>query len=136
MLSTILAGTLQWYLNGQPIASATQPAYIAEVPGAYTVVVDVEGCASVPSDPINVVITDVAQVEDFTFSHYPNPVTDELHINIPNNQGSKVSIVGTDGRIMKEVDTSSEEVMITVKDYPQGMYVVRIGGMVKRFFKN
>jgi hypothetical protein len=48
LTSSSLSGN-QWYLNGNPIAGATNQGYIATTPGNYTVTVTASGCISAPS---------------------------------------------------------------------------------------
>jgi hypothetical protein len=49
----------QWYLNGNPIAGATNPSYLATVAGNYTVSVSASGCNSVASVPTPVTISPI-----------------------------------------------------------------------------
>jgi large repetitive protein len=49
LLTSSSATGNQWYLNGNPIAGATNQTYNATVSGNYTVVVTTAGCASAPS---------------------------------------------------------------------------------------
>lgn len=54
-LCTTTTGQPQWYWNGDPIAGATTPCITPETPGLYHVVVaDPFGCASAPSEVIEV----------------------------------------------------------------------------------
>ncbi|MDL2718673.1 MAG: hypothetical protein PT977_13050, partial [Acidobacteriota bacterium] len=48
-LTSSSASGNQWYLNGNPIGGATNPAYVVTASGSYTVIATVAGCASAPS---------------------------------------------------------------------------------------
>jgi hypothetical protein len=49
MLTSSSATGNQWYLNGNPIGSATNQAYNAAASGSYTVIVTISGCVSASS---------------------------------------------------------------------------------------
>ncbi len=62
---------------------------------------------------------------------YPNPVTNELRVTIPNNwQGKKVTyeVIGANGMASKKVETgsSSQTETINVSSLATGFYVVRV----------
>jgi len=46
----------QWYLNGNPIAGATNSSYVANAAGNYTVMVTIGGCSSPASDATTITI--------------------------------------------------------------------------------
>lgn len=46
----------QWYLNGNPIGAATSQSYVASQNGAYSVVSQMNGCASATSTSTNVTV--------------------------------------------------------------------------------
>src|SRR5258707_6885125 len=48
-LTSSSASGNQWYLNGNPIGSATNQAFSATAAGSYTVIATMSGCASAPS---------------------------------------------------------------------------------------
>src|SRR5436305_14895085 len=47
---------IQWYLNGNPIAGATNQNYVATATGSYTAQLNALGCHSAVSDPIVVTV--------------------------------------------------------------------------------
>ncbi len=54
---TIAGATYQWYLDGIMIPGATDPAYLADAAGAYTVIAtSTNGCASEPSAEVTVTV--------------------------------------------------------------------------------
>ncbi len=57
-LRTDSVGALQWKHNGEMIEGATGPTYRPFEPGAYTVVVQVDGCSK-ESQPFDVIVTSV-----------------------------------------------------------------------------
>jgi uncharacterized repeat protein (TIGR03803 family) len=135
ILSTVQTGSLQWYRNGEAVNSATGPTLTPSAAGGYTVVVDVQGCKSAPSDVMEVIVTGVTPAEGTAISYYPNPASDKLHIFIPHNKGSRVSIIGMECRVMENMLTSDEEVSVSVGGYPTGLYILKVDGEVRRFFK-
>lgn len=66
-------------------------------------------------------------------SLYPNPVSDKLHILIENlNNKEEMFILDMTGKIIHQTAYSSE---ISVKDLPQGIYVLKVAGKSVLFVK-
>jgi hypothetical protein len=61
----------QWYLNGIAITGATDNKFYPIKPGAYTVVADV--CGPAASDPFNVIINGISELDPNDIHVYPNP---------------------------------------------------------------
>jgi hypothetical protein len=62
---------------------------------------------------------------------YPNPVTSELRITIPNNwQNKKISyeIINTNGQVSKkdEASNSSQTETLNISHLPSGVYIIRV----------
>src|SRR3989304_829804 len=64
---------------------------------------------------------------------YPNPVSDQLHIRLPQpGLISHIRIFAMDGRELHYFETLSPEAEIDMKDFIPGMYVVTVisSGMI------
>lgn len=62
-----------------------------------------------------------------SFSVYPVPAGNEMHINAYNGQTFTVEVIGQDGRTWKTVSASSS-LTLDLSDVPAGMYFLRITG--------
>ncbi len=75
-------------------------------------------------DPI--VITDISETNNpiSTFSAFPNPLINELNIEIKNIQGDySISLFSMDGRKIKEFDEINT---INISDFPSGNYFIQL----------
>lgn len=73
-------GTVQWYLDGDPIPGADTPTWEAEVNGNYhAVVTDANGCTGT-SNAVEVISVGLRDVARPTLALYPVPVVDVLRI--------------------------------------------------------
>ena len=91
----------------------------------------------------NFTVDQVLASESFTeksFRVYPNPVNDILTIENELSSDSKLTIVDINGRIVKNVSSSSSLTSINVSDLNSGIYFVNIetdqGKVTKKVIKN
>jgi len=113
----------QWLLEGILIEGATDQTYVADATGNYTVVVDAGNGCIVESEPVNVLVSSIAEVtlfDQLTFS--PNPSTgqfylraelqrqDEMNIELYDNTGRLVhrtAIGWVSGQVHRAIDLSN-----------------------------
>ncbi len=123
-LSVYNAATQQWYLNGSAINGATNPIYIADQGGSYTVAVtDSNGCEAISNA---VIITDIGNLrEENTISIFPNPAFSELNVYVNGERASQVYIYNTQGQLLSEIKQLGNK-SIDVTSFAQGVYIVEI----------
>ena len=63
--------------------------------------------------------------ETFMVRTYPNPVTDYLHIVLPQAEGT-MEIYTTDGICVMRQDLTSEQIVLNVSNWDTGIYILRI----------
>ncbi len=115
----------QWYKDGEVITEGTAKQLQVTQPGIYTVQSTVDDCQGEMSEQFSVIVTgDVGNKEVITL--YPNPVSDRLYIKLPGSNRKTVTLVQMDGRIAEEHVTSSSLLEVDVRNYSQGLYIVRI----------
>ncbi len=118
----------QWYRDGMAISGATEDSFRATTSGAYTVQTTIDDCASVLSEPVNVITTGFN--EDLTVDLYPNPVRDEMVIDLGGITQTKTVVVMTDmlGRTIESREVEDGMHIFDVRSLSGGMYIVKIEG--------
>lgn len=101
ILSTGVATTYQWYLNGSLITGATGQSYTATVSGLYTVeVTNSNGCSAI-SSPLNVILTNILEATNKIEANiFPNPNNGVfiLEINVAEAQDIEIRIINVIGQ--------------------------------------
>jgi len=117
----------QWYDGNGPIAGATGQVYTASWDGMYYVIVTVNGCSSPASNTIPVFISGVKNAEQhLKINLYPNPVSNELFIEIPdNNDIIEFEILNAVGLVVDK-GTFTEKVKIETGKLLPGMYFIKL----------
>ena len=103
---------VQWYSGpdlrtGKPVAGANQPTLTPYLSSPYFVVVTLNGCASPPSDVLSFVLTALDPLAPISIRVLPNPISDQLRIEIDQQVRSSVHIRLSDlaGRTILDVQT-------------------------------
>lgn len=103
----------QWYLDGAPIAEAANSWFNPTLPGSYTVVTSVEGCASQASAPVVFLPT---SIEDLPHEPdiYPNPAADLLYVSVPGGYSglAKVRLMDGVGRTLQSNEAQSGAIVV------------------------
>ncbi len=132
--------TFQWYLNGNPIANATNNTITATQNGTYMVEVTTYwGCTY--SDDIQVTSVRVEEsISSAMLTIYPNPVEAILNINTSDNREKLFQVFDTTGKLLITETSTTKQVSIEVSELPSGMYIVQIKSeneiLQKKFVKN
>jgi hypothetical protein len=134
VLSSTMATTYQWYLNGSIIPGASQQQYIFGPTGTYVVTAgDSLGCTA-SSAPFNVTVTGIAQATDAPGIHlYPNPATGSMNLDIYQKYSSAVlitiyDITGVSLRKNEyELNGSGRQTFgIDLSHFPAGIYFCEV----------
>jgi hypothetical protein len=123
----------QWYLNNVSIPGANGPTYKCSSNGTYYVSVsDNTGCSSNSGE---ITINNVGIEEDvasFSVTIFPNPVTDELvlELNLSKTENVIVNVINTAGQkiysaTLKQV-TGIYRKTLNFTENPQGIYYLQI----------
>jgi hypothetical protein len=57
---------------------------------------------------------------------WPNPSIGVLHIAIPENEVTQITLVAPDGRLVKSLVTLDKEVAVSVNDLSKGWYIIKV----------
>lgn len=121
----------QWFNNGVLITGTSGNTFTVTEAGSYTVVANAGACISVTSDVQVLIITGVESTLGTKVSTYPNPVANELIVDLTALSAKSyavVSVYDVSGRLMTSVKGSGT-IRLAMEDYRQGQYtvVVHIG---------
>ncbi|HTF21933.1 MAG TPA: T9SS type A sorting domain-containing protein, partial [Chryseolinea sp.] len=126
-LSTIASGELQWYANGDAVDGATGPTFDVNPLeyGLYVVSVTQYGCEIFSDDAIYVV-TALESTRDEALKAYPNPVEDELTLELaPTNDALDITITDIMGRVMR-TEKNTDTRALSFAGYRPGPYLLII----------
>ncbi|NOS93698.1 MAG: T9SS type A sorting domain-containing protein [Cyclobacteriaceae bacterium] len=134
----------QWFKNGTAIVDAVGSTLTLTEAGIYTVRVQVDDCISSFSNEQSLVVTAIEPSLSDLVSVYPNPVVEELTIDLSMFEKQlPVSIGAVDimGRVMhQQTGVGGSEVKVNVRSYAPGQYLLQIKqgniGIAKSFIKN
>ena len=131
VLTSSAPGGNQWYYAGNPIAGATGQTYtVTHNTGYYWCVVTLNGCSSLVSNKVWVVITGQQELQNSTFNIYPVPndgnftvsitsaAQETFTIQVFNQLGAKIYELGdvqVNGNVEKQID---------LRPVPNGVYSV------------
>src|ERR1043165_1992636 len=128
-LSAYNAPSYRWYLDGNAIAGATSPTFIATGGGIYTVeTIDSNGCKAVSS---GIVISGLsnAQDESVQITISPNPTSDKLIVESRLSL-QKINIYTLSGAIVESRNVAgigaSGRFEIMVGAFPKGAYLIEV----------
>jgi len=123
-LSTSANGSLQWFLNGQPIAGATGVSFTPVLSGPYTVTVTSGGCSATSS--AFVVVSIVSLEESIGLKLYPNPVQDVLHFHSDVAGNTFTELFDLRGMSLLNESHSTQDFNLEINRLPTGMYILKI----------
>ena len=126
VLTASAGDTYEWFKDGT-LAGGAQT-LVATSPGVYTVKVTTNGCTSVLSDPVAIIVT--GDLDTKTMSSvkvYPNPGSDHVTLSLGGFERDKpvsISIVDMQGRVMEKTSgIGQREVSIDIRNYAGGKYI-------------
>lgn len=128
------ANGYQWYLNGAPLAGATQQAILPQAPGNYIVeVFGPDGCAAL-SQPFQLDLTGTSDPEDIsaTMRAFPNPTSGTLQIEMDNSilGDFTVEVRNALGQavVQQQAEKRTERLSLPLdlSGLPDGLYMVSV----------
>jgi hypothetical protein len=129
-LCTYTFGTVQWFLNGEPIPDGNDLCVEATAAGNYNVVVtEGPGCVSAPSATVQMISTGVQAVLQDKTRLFPNPTSDLVSIDRMGNSPAVVTVIDAQGRMVGSDHMNGGSAAIDVQDLPPGLYLVHIASV-------
>ena len=123
----------QWYINGEQIIGATSQVYQPSIEGSYSVTTHDGGCSSEMSSTIYFGTHTLLDMDELSLSTYPNPVVDELTVDLGTYIESdlEISLLDLNGKII-EIKNAIETNTVTfnMQQVPNGHYMIRISNSI------
>ncbi|MCB0769889.1 MAG: T9SS type A sorting domain-containing protein [Flavobacteriales bacterium] len=124
-------GTIQWFLNDEPIEEANGQSYEPTVNGSYSVsYTSDQGCEGTATSELLLVINtglDASNDPERVLQAWPNPADDQLFLSgLPVTGAVRISIVDAMGRTMAEQQATGPNATIDMKHLPHGAYWLRM----------
>lgn len=124
LLTSSAAEGNQWYKEDILIGGASQNTFEANNSGLYSVVTTIEECSSSPSEKVAVMITgDVSSINNVKI--YPNPVEDELEIELEPGIYSQISIIDAAGGLIHQ-ESGVGRIRLKTSNLSSGNYFIQI----------
>lgn len=125
------SASFQWVncADSTLISGATSPSYSPTSNGCYAVIITKDSCSMWSS---TVSIANIG-LEEFSLegSIYPNPATDNIHINLP--EGTPIRIYSLSGEVVMQEKLSNKSV--NVAQLPSSIYIIEAAGQRARISK-
>lgn len=116
-----------WYLNGNPIAGATDQFIQITQTGTYSVEVNVSPCNIVTSANFVVSQLSINEVSNnFKVEIYPNPTNDYLHVKLEDNNINNLTLIDLQGRKILDQKVNSNSTQISLQSLPSAVYLLQI----------
>ncbi len=116
----------QWYNSAGLINGATNQNYVVTAIDDYYVIVTILGCSSDDSNVINATLTGTQEnVNNEPIKIYPNPVSNELTIEIEgNNEVLNFEILNTIGQVFFKGNLV-EKTTVQTNNFTHGVYLIK-----------
>lgn len=126
------SGTIQWFLNGEPIEGANGQSYEPTENGSYSVSYTSEqGCEGTATSEVLAVINtglDALVAGKAAVHAWPNPTDGMLVLDTPMHRpGTPITITDVMGRSVLQFRTSTERSTLALSALPAGIYLVQVG---------
>lgn len=115
---------LQWYFNTNALSGETDTIHLAQSNGNYFVqVTDSFGCSN-NSDTVTVAGVGIENVENSSFSIYPNPTSGKLTVEFNDKEIEFVSIINLLGEelMSRKLKHHSKKIELDISSYAEGVY--------------
>jgi hypothetical protein len=128
LLLTALDGdSWQWYLNGTPIEGATSSSYSMSAGGAYSVeVTGINGCSAMSG--VTNYIVGVIEADVLGIRAYPNPMENELRIDLPTHGIYQIELRDLTGRLISTRSQCQGSCTLQREGAASGVYQLLIRG--------
>ena len=116
----------QWYLNNNPIAGATNQTFTPISNGNYTVTITDSNSCTQTSAIYSLTTIGLQNINPHNFSIYPNPATNSIYINNPNQKQTSITITDLLGNTIIQANLIKTNESIDISKLSNGIYIITI----------
>lgn len=135
VLSSSAPAGNQWYDANGILAGETGQTYTITATGDYYSIVTLNGCVSAQVAPFHAELMGITENETFSVQLYPNPVNNELTVELDGNaENVYLEILNATGQMLYSGDFR-EKTVIATDGFAPGLYLIRIksgSGIIQR----
>jgi hypothetical protein len=127
---------IQWYLDGNAIAGATNETVFIASSGTYAVtIIDTFGCVH-NSDALNVGLS-IEDMQPLSWSMYPNPANESVFVDFTSNiLPENVSLIDITGRTIKTWENINDQIQeLDIIDVPSGYFFLKVNWNQQSYLK-
>ncbi len=120
--------TYQWIdcNTNTPIPGAINQNYTPAVNGSYAVVITANGC-SATSECVSVSIVSVDEMQQSSWSVYPNPTSGKLIIsNLQASGNQLIEIYSAQGQLIHSTLSTGIQTVINMDEFANGIYLIKV----------
>ncbi|MCT4582592.1 MAG: PKD domain-containing protein [Flavobacteriales bacterium] len=131
------ASSYTWDFGDGTTANYSIPYHEFLFPGAYYVTLTgtVGHCSTVDTLLVYVGFMGKETFDQEVVTVYPNPTSDKITINIPSSVVYQVNIYNAGGKLMNSFYNETGETIISIEDYPTGVYYLEVQSEQKKIVK-
>lgn len=130
MIGAVLEGAEYQWLDCDdgfaPIPGATEQTYLPDEAGNYAVEITENGMCVDTSDCYFVTPTGIPENDPAPVHVFPNPVKNNLTIELPTNQAGLLKLFDVSGRVVVDNQFTGPEYILDISGLPTGIYHLQI----------
>ena len=133
-LNNVNGGSIVWYQNGVVI-NTNLPTITPSTTGSYQAqITNSNGCTGW-TNVFNYIVNGLSDVtSNAAIKIYPNPAKDIAIIHINANQlGEELKVTDANGRVVNKLKMTETDLILVVKEYSKGLYLISIGDSKQKF---
>ncbi|MEP0367450.1 MAG: T9SS type A sorting domain-containing protein [Cyclobacteriaceae bacterium] len=124
-VTNVFGDTYEWFLDGNIVGSSSSE-FSASEAGSYTVIVYQNGCSSEASDPYELTILGIGDIDAAQMNVYPNPLKADVKISMGLSKEYTIRVSGLDGKILISRIVNSESLTLNLSELAKGIYMLSV----------
>ncbi|MBI3233307.1 MAG: PKD domain-containing protein, partial [Bacteroidetes bacterium] len=123
--------TYKWYFGDGDSSALNSPNHTYSALGIYNVeLYAYNACgASVDKHDVNIKNIGIKNIEPETLNITPNPFLQSFHLSVSDANTHYIKLLDIRGRIVKEITTKEQNILIEVPELAAGIYLLQIDGL-------
>jgi ELWxxDGT repeat protein len=133
LISSSVEGN-QWFRNNEILPGETSQMLSVQEDGNYSVNVTINGCMSLTSEEVAVVITGITPEEKWKANVYPTIAQDFITVEFQESGNHTIQMISISGRVLAEKSTNEQTVVLPLTELSSGIYFIRTSNYTSQQF--